>query len=115
MTLLAACSGSGTSGTPTEQPANKPATTDQGPSAIARRVVAEHTGTALENVSIISVEAIEFPDSSLGCPDPNMAYLQVITSGHKVIAEYADKRYDVRLSGRHGFVCQQRARKSPSR
>jgi hypothetical protein len=109
MTLLAACSGPGASGTPTGQPA------DQDPSAIARAVVAEHTGTAAENVSIISVEAVEFSDSSLGCPDPNMAYLQVITAGHKVIAAYADKRYDVRLSGRHGFVCQQRARKSPSR
>jgi hypothetical protein len=115
MTLLAACSGPGASGTPTEQPANQSATTDQNPAAIARRVVAEHTGTTAENVSIISVEAVEFSDSSLGCPDPNMAYLQVITTGHKVIAAYADKRYDVRLSGRHGFVCQQRARQSPSR
>ena len=92
--------------------------TDQNPAAVARRIVAEHTGTASADITIISVEAVEFSDSSLGCPKPDMAYLQVITPGHKVVAStVADntRLLDVRLSGRHGFVCEPKVKSPPAR
>jgi hypothetical protein len=110
--LLSACANPDTAG-----PAPAIAT-DQGPEAVARRIVAEHTGTAPEDITIISVEAVEFSDSSLGCPKPDMAYLQVITPGHKVVASTAadnTRLLDVRLSGRHGFVCEPQAKSPPAR
>lgn len=114
--LIVGCSGSGN---PSTEPVAGAATTnEQGPEAVARRIVAEHTGTAPEDITIISVEAVEFSDSSLGCPKPDMAYLQVITPGHKVVASTAadnTRLLDVRLSGRHGFVCEPQAKSPPAR
>jgi hypothetical protein len=84
---------------------------------VARRIVAEKTGAAPEDITIVSVEMVEFSDSSLGCPNPDMAYLQVITPGHKVVAKTADsdELLDVRLSGRHGFVCEPMTKSPPAR
>ena len=77
------------------------------PEAIAKDIVARDRGIKPEDVTIVSVEAVEFSDSSLGCPKPDMSYLQVITSGYKVIADApGEPGLDVRLSGRNGFVCE---------
>ena len=110
--LLTACSNPNTA-----DPAPAIAT-NQSPEAVARRIIAEHTGAAPGDINIISVEAVEFSDSSLGCPKPDMAYLQVITPGHKVVASTAAdnaKLLDVRLSGRHGFVCKPQVKSPPAR
>jgi hypothetical protein len=91
----------------------------EGPAAVAQRTVAEHTGTDYKQVAIVSVEAVEFSDSSLGCPQQGMAYLQVITPGHKVIAETtgADgaQRFDVRVTGKLGLICTNRGNSRPAR
>ncbi len=105
--LLSACSGPGTADS-LPAPA---AARNQNPEAIARRVAAEHTGAASANIAIISVVAVEFSDSSLGCPSPDMAYLQVITPGHKVVVEVLldqsrSQTLDVRVSGGFGLVCE---------
>jgi len=59
-------------------------------------------------VLILSVEAMEFGDTSLGCPQPGMAYLQVVTAGYKVVAEYAGKNFDVRVAGGRSLICDPR-------
>jgi len=110
--LITACTNPDTAG-----PAPAVAT-DKNPEAVARRIVAEHTGATPQDITIVSVEAIEFSDSSLGCPKPDMAYLQVITPGHKVMvstAEDSSRLLDVRLSGRHGFVCEPQVKSPPAR
>ena len=103
--LLTACSGNGGGGSVAPGEAAEP--DQEGPAAIAQRVVADATGIRSEQVIIVSVEAVEFPDSSLGCPQPDMGYLQVITPGHKVIAKVADpeQQYDVRIARGQGFIC----------
>lgn len=105
--LLSACSGTVTADS-SPAPA---AASEQNPEAIARRVAVAHTGAAPEKIAIISVVAVEFSDSSLGCPSPDMAYLQVITPGHKVVVEVSQddsssQTLDVRVSGGFGLVCE---------
>ena len=103
---MAACSGNGTSGNVAG------GAVMEGPAAVAQRIVAEHTGTDYKQVAIVAVEALEFSDSSLGCPQQGMAYLQVITPGHKVVAEITGpegtQRFDVRVAGKHGLICTNR-------
>jgi hypothetical protein len=110
--LIAACSSPGA-----PESVSNSTEPDQSPEATARRIVAEHTGAAPADITIISVEIVEFSDSSLGCPNPDMAYLPVITPGHKVVASTADndKLLDVRLAGRHGFVCEPQVKPKPAR
>ena len=68
-------------------------------------LVTKQTGASPGQITILSQEAIDFSDSSLGCPKPGMAYMQVITPGHKVMVEYAGKTYDVRIAGGRGLIC----------
>jgi len=49
-------------------------------------------------VKVVSVEAKEWNDSSLGCPEPGKAYLTVITPGYQILLEVQGQRYDYRTS-----------------
>lgn len=89
-------------------PATVPRTgrqTDQDPGAVARQVVAASIGVPPDTVRIFSIQARAFSDASLDCPRPGMAYAQVITPGHVVLAEAAGRRFDVRVSGDAGRIC----------
>lgn len=61
-----------------------------------------------DQVTVVSVTAQEWRDSSLGCPKPGTAYLDVITPGYQIILEAGGKKYDYR-SGRNDVVilCEQ--------
>jgi len=47
-------------------------------------------------------------DSSLGCPQPGQAYLQVITPGHRVTLRVDGAIHFVHEAGGRAFVCRQR-------
>lgn len=81
-----------------------------GPEAIAIRSVADALGIAPAGARVVSSEAREFPDGSLGCPQPGMAYAQVITPGHRVLVEADGRRFDVRIAGTEGRICYLRRR-----
>ena len=51
--------------------------------------------------------AIDWRDSSLGCPKPGMAYLEVITPGHKVMLSVDGQVYAVHEAKNRAFVCKQ--------
>jgi len=59
---------------------------------------------------VISSVARDFPDASLGCPQPGMAYAQVITPGFQVLVEADGRRFDVRVAGTVGQICYRRKR-----
>ncbi len=79
-----------------------------GPEATARQLVADVLGISVDQVQVISVEARQFSDSSLDCPQPGMSYLQVITPGHRLLLEAEGRRFDVRTSGGQGRICRKR-------
>lgn len=76
-----------------------------GPEAIALQAVVDALGIAPDRVRVISSESRDFPDASLGCPQPGMAYAQVITPGHRVLVEADGRRFDVRVAGSLGRIC----------
>jgi hypothetical protein len=81
-----------------------------GPEAIALQAVAEALGVAPAGARVISSEFRDFPDASLDCPQPGMAYAQVITPGHRVLVEANGRRFDVRVAGTRGRICYLRKR-----
>ena len=99
-TLLFACSSAGSADM--KAAANTP-------SGRAISLVSERAGAAPEEITVLSEEAVDFSDSSLGCPKPGMAYMQVVTPGHKVMLEYEGKTYDVRIAGGRGLICEPQA------
>ena len=70
----------------------------------AREVLAGELRCDVDDVQVVSVEAVEWSDSSLGCPQPGMMYLQVITPGYRVILEHDAQQYTVHTDQGHRAV-----------
>ncbi len=60
----------------------------------ARKVLAQKAGVGADKLKLVSVAAQEWNDSSLGCPEEGMMYMQVITPGYKVVLEADGKQYE---------------------
>ena len=56
----------------------------------AMTLVATESGVAVAELTLTSMEAVEWPDSSLGCPQPDTMYMQVITPGYQITLTAAD-------------------------
>ena len=73
------------------QPAVSPAPTVVTPAgataalAAARRDLAQRQKVDESQITLVRAEAVDWPDSSLGCPQPGMMYLQVITPGYRLV------------------------------
>ncbi len=81
---------------PTAQPASaSPDPASQPLVELARQNLAQELGIKPEDITLVGVEAVEWRDSSLGCPRPGMNYLQVITSGYRISLEAQGKGYGV--------------------
>ncbi|MEM7349052.1 MAG: hypothetical protein AAF485_32890, partial [Chloroflexota bacterium] len=55
--------------------------------------LAEEIGVNPEVITLTSIEAIQWPDSSLGCPQEGFFYAQVITPGFKIVLEAEGNSY----------------------
>lgn len=71
----------------------------------AREALADWLGTSTEKIEVIKVEQVEWPDTSLGCPEPGMVYAQVIVPGCRVVMRVDDEVYEYHLGGRLGVLC----------
>ena len=77
------------------------------PKAAVAHEVSQDLAARLEadvsDVNVVGVEAVEWPDSSLGCPAPDMMYVSVITPGYLVTLELSNEqyRYHTDLLGNH--------------
>jgi hypothetical protein len=66
--------------------------------------LAQRLGVAEEEIAVKSLEATEWPDASLGCPQPGVMYAQMITPGYRVILEVDGQVYEVHTDGGQGVV-----------
>jgi hypothetical protein len=60
---------------------------------LARQQLADTLSCDSQAIQVVDVEEMEWSDSSLGCPQPGMMYLQVITPGYRVTLEHNGRRY----------------------
>jgi len=61
--------------------------------------IAKTAGVPVDQVVVISAESVTFPDGSLGCPMPGMAYPQMMVEGYRIAAKVGSVLYDYRGSG----------------
>jgi hypothetical protein len=52
--------------------------------ALVKEDLATRLGVEMDVITPIFVVPAEWPDSSLGCPEPDMMYTQVITPGYQI-------------------------------
>ncbi|MCC6992080.1 MAG: hypothetical protein IT181_23955 [Acidobacteria bacterium] len=60
--------------------------------ALAVADAARRTNVAASAVSVVLIEPREWPDRSLGCPEPGMGYAQSITPGFLIVVEAGGRR-----------------------
>lgn len=108
---LAACSvgpmlGTGTSDAPTAGPetqgAAQPsptATSDSGAQGqaalieLAADALSDHLGAPAQAIGFLGLERVDWSDASLGCPEPDESYAQVLVPGFKLQFSYEGQIY----------------------
>lgn len=66
--------------------------------AWAQADMAAQLEVAIDQIAIVSVEFVQWRDSSLGCPQPGMMYAQVITPGYRILLQSGEKLYEYHSS-----------------
>ena len=66
---------------------------------------AQRAGIDPSQVEIVSSTLRTWNDGSLGCPEPGMNYIQVISEGYQIIVRAGGRTYDFRTSPRAIKVC----------
>jgi len=61
---------------------------------VALAQAAADLGVAPGQLAIIAVEARDWPDSSLGCPQPGRAYAQIVTPGYRLVVQANGRQYE---------------------
>ncbi len=74
--------------------------------ALALKTLSGHLSRPAVELEVLSVAAIDWRDSSLGCPKPDRSYMQVITPGHYAILRHRGQSYRVHMANGRAFVCE---------
>ena len=82
--------------------------------AKAREDLAQRLSISPDQISLVEAAMAVWPDSSMGCPQPGMEYLQVPEDGALIILRAEGNLYEYHTGGRRGlFLCEKKY-KSPS-
>lgn len=74
---------------------------------IAKADLAKRLNVAESEISLVRVKAVDWPDTSMGCPQPGMMYAQMITPGYHIILSAGGQEYDYRGSLKTATLCEQ--------
>jgi hypothetical protein len=69
-------------------------------------ILSRHLSVPAADIEVLESAAIEWPDSSLGCPKPDRDYRPVITPGHYAVLRHDGSTYRVHMADGRGFVCE---------
>jgi hypothetical protein len=72
---------------------------------LARETLARDLGLEAGAFVVRKVEAVEWPDTSLGCPEKGMLYAQVTVPGYRVVLEYQGRAHQVHVGGGRAVRC----------
>ena len=74
---------------------------------MARADLAGRLGVAEDEIEVLEARAVVWPDASLGCPQPGMAYIQIPFDGGLIRLEAAGLEYNYHTGGGEGpFLCE---------
>jgi hypothetical protein len=96
---------------PTQTPQETvPATATQSAQSSAQELaaadLATHLSIATDAISVVSVEQVDWNDASLGCPEPDMMYAQVITPGYRIVLEADGQTFEYHTGSGTVKLCQ---------
>jgi len=68
--------------------------------ALAKESLVEHAGVSVDEIVVEDVKEVEFPDASLGVPEPDRVYAQVITPGYVIRLKARGEVYEYHGAGK---------------
>lgn len=78
----------------------------EGPLASAVADLADRLGVDDSVVTVVTQEEVTWPDQSLGCPQPDMRYAQVLVNGSLIVLDVGGTAYEYHSGGGRGpFYC----------
>lgn len=82
--------------------------------SVARQDLAQRLGIDLSDIGVVSHVEVDWPDGSLGCPQPGMRYKQVIVNGTLTVLAVDGVEYRYHAGGQRApFLCEQGGFDSP--
>ena len=73
----------------------------------AKKDLATRMSISDQQIEMLQAEFVTWRDSSAGCPQPGMQYLQVLTPGARILLRINDATYQYHSKGKHPpFLCQ---------
>ena len=74
----------------------------------ARKFLADELDADEGELRLVSAEGMGWSDTSLGCPKEGYAYAQVLTTGYKLVFDFAGTTYPVHTDsdGSHMVICE---------
>ena len=74
----------------------------------AVQAAAAHLGISRDELSVDRVDDQQWPDSSLGCPQPGQLYSQIVTPGFLIVVSAGNKQLEYHTDGRaHVMLCKE--------
>ena len=61
-------------------------------------------GVSVDDVRVTNAIAVTWPDGSLGCPEPGMAYTQALVPGYRILVRAGERLLEYHASNRGQFV-----------
>ena len=67
--------------------------------ALARSDLSERVRVPVDEIEVVAVDAVTWPDTSLGCPHPERRYAEVAQPGARIMLEIGGTRYRYHAGG----------------
>ena len=97
-------------GDPTKMPTSQPSPADAGLQNLiekAKADLAQRLSISADEITLLEATSVVWPDASLGCPQPGMAYIQVPEDGLLIRLQVGGQIYPYHSGGfRDPFLCE---------
>jgi len=95
-----------------QSPTEAPPLANSVPAIAAQEALAQELNVKPEDIRVVSVEQVDWPDGCLGIEKPGMMCTQAIVPGYRIILEADGKEYEYRsgLSGRQVVLAPEKVR-----
>jgi hypothetical protein len=68
--------------------------------------LAQRLAVSVDAIVVKEAKAVEWKDTSLGCPKRGVYYIQAITPGYQIMLEANGQTYDYRSDGKRIVLCE---------
>ena len=80
----------------------------------AKEDLAQRLSIAITQISLVEARGVVWPDASMGCPQPGMAYIQVPQDGALIVLQVEGKTYEYHSGGNRGLFLCEKSTKEPA-